>query len=122
MDGLFNLSLALDTVETRPTRLHDALNSPGAALVSTGLAFTVVNIKTVLEISKLTISLAELFEGRTPGFNGLGQHLTNDRNKGMNTGRGNLPSAAFWAYAGAKQRLAHIDIAQPRNDSLIQKG
>ncbi len=76
----------------------------------------------MLKISKFSISLPEIPQRGTARLDRLGQDLSDDRNQGADTGGRDLSGLAARRHTGPKQCFTDIDIAQPRDDSLIEQG
>lgn len=83
--------------------------------------FTIIDLKRMLEIAKLSIGLAEIAEARSSGGDGLLQHVSDDRNQSLNSGGCDASGGAGRVNARLIKRLADINITQPRDDSLVQQ-
>ena len=122
-----NLTLAFGAPEGRAAVLSKAFHGATATSRAAWLALAIVDLKRVLEITEFARSLAVITQRRAACFNGCVQHRANRGNKphGMigrraafRCERGRL---TLWRQMRAKQRLADIDIAKPRDNALVEQ-
>src|SRR5215510_4132660 len=114
-----NLALALAhrTEERRATSLHHALDGAAAARRRAMLAFAVVDAEIVLEHAKLAVGLLMIPQRGAAGLDRLDQPLgalvgrARTRRNGRSTALGRKPRPM--------QRLAHVDVAEPRHHALV---
>ncbi len=109
------------TVERRTAALHDALDLALAVAAGAGLAFAVIDREMMLEISKLAIRSRIIAQRRTAGFDRRAQHRLDRRNEPPRALARNRVRQSLGRNPRAEQRLADIDVAETRNDALIQQ-
>src|SRR6185437_9011152 len=127
--------LALRAPESRAAVLGEAADNAAAAGSSTCFAFPVVDLKRMLEVAKLAVGLAVIAQRGAAGLDRLVEHRA-DRLDQMPGVLGRLASGDALALprpgrkrccqsprrqTRAVERLAHIDIAEPRNYALIEQ-
>ena len=101
--------------------MYDSGDGSTAARRRTCSVFTVIDAESVLEIAQFTVGLAVVFQRGPSGLNRLGQNVADDRNQPRNPRPRDSPGFALGRNPSAMQDFADVDIAQPRDDPLIQK-
>src|SRR5215475_6989096 len=117
-----NLALALAhrTEERRATSLHHTLDGAAAARRHAMLAFAVVDAKIMLEHAKLAVGLLMIPQRGAASLDGILQHRLDRLHQplgalvGRAHARRNGRSATLGREPRPMQRLAHIDVAEPR--------
>src|SRR5256885_6373807 len=113
-----NLVLALGTVESRAPALDDA---PDRSAACAGLAFAVVDRKTLREIAELAVRAGEVAQGRAAGGDGLGEHVVDRQDETLQALEGDRAARPLRMESGAVQRLADVDIAEAGDDSPVEQ-
>ena len=75
----------------------------------------------MLEVSQFTIRLPEVTQGGPTRGDCFKQDVTNDGDHFGNPLRTDVAGLSRRMDASAKQHLAHVDIAEPGHDTLIEK-
>src|SRR5271166_6071719 len=112
------LLLADRAIEGRTAGLRDPGDRPAAARPRAGRAFAVIDRKGVLEISERAVGLTVIAQGRAAGRDRfLEDGVDRSRQSGGGAGRtaagvGQNARPARGIEAGAKKRLADVDVAE----------
>src|SRR5262245_24028943 len=114
-------ALTVWAVEGRPAALHDALDLALATAAEARFALAVIDREVMLEIAELAVGPRIIAQGRAASLDALGQHALVRRCKRFRALAGNGRRQPFLRDARTEQRLADIDVAEPRHDALIQQ-
>jgi demethylmenaquinone methyltransferase / 2-methoxy-6-polyprenyl-1,4-benzoquinol methylase len=101
--------------------LHGAGDRAGATGGFASVAFAVIDLEMLGKIPKFPIRLPEIAQGGAACINRLGQHFADDRDEAVDSGFREVTGKGKGADPGAEQGFANVDIAQTRDDALIQK-
>src|SRR5262249_50311444 len=118
--------LAHRAEERRAPVLHHALHCPFAARGGAWFALAVIDAEMMLKISELAVRLAVVAQRRAAGLDRRVEHRLDGldervgalvRGAARRDGRG----AALRRHVCAVQRLADIDVAEARDDGLVEE-
>src|SRR5580698_1727360 len=116
-----SLPLAHRAIEARPSALHDALDR-AAVLALAELVLAIVDGETVLEIAELAGDLLVIAQGRAAGLHRLAQHCLDLAHERFDLFGLDAPRQPPGRDPRAPQGLADIDVAEPRDDALVEQG
>ena len=115
-------------MESRPARLDDALDRATAAGPLARFALPVVDLEAMLEIAERTVGLPMIAQARSAGLDCLADHVAYRLCQPVAAlGRPAIQfddgtGQPFGRKPGLPQRLAGIDIADPRDQPLVEEG
>ena len=119
--------LAARTIKSRTTGLDDPLDRSVAARRRARRALTIIDAKTMLEITQRAIRLSVIAQGGAAGGKRLLQYglyrcwQARERRCRLSIRAHKRCAGAFRRDAGAIERLTNINIAQPRDQPLIEQ-
>src|SRR6185295_4489148 len=112
--------LAFGTIEAGPAGLDNALHCPFASQFAR-LAFAAIDQEVMLEIAGVAGGLGMVAQGGSAGGDGVFQHFLDGGNQGRDALLFDGACKPPGRNASAQQGLADIDIAQSRDQPLIQQ-
>ena len=110
--------------ESAAAVLGDALDAGaggGAGAHAAGLALAAIDLPGVLEVAELAAGLDVVAQRGAAGGDGLGEGGLDLAHEAGGTAA-DVPGGQVGREAGAVQGLAHVDVAEPGDDALIQQG
>src|ERR1700733_9188492 len=75
----------------------------------------------VLEFTERTVGTGVISQARSAGLDGGRKHILDGRQEHARAFARNGRGGTFRRDAGTKQRLAHIDVSEARDDALIEE-
>ena len=128
MVRLVPLPLTVWTVEGRAAALDDAADGAAAAFLATGLSLPTVHFEGMLKAPEPAVGALVVAQRRASGLDRLSEHGLHRLDESVDRFRGLAGLSRERAGkpqrrdAGAKERLAGIDVAEPCDQALIDEG
>src|SRR5205085_8775236 len=119
--------LTTDTIEGRAASLSDALDLAVAAGTHASLSFAVIDAEGVLKRPDAAVRLYVVAQRGATGRHRLADDVTDRGGETLGSRRRSLRASydgagrACWRQASSKQCLAHVDVAEAGDETLIEK-
>src|SRR6476646_8297220 len=110
--------LAPRAIESRAGALHDPPDRP-AAFAWPPLA--IIDREVLREIAELAVRADEVAQGRAARLDRFGEHFTDRRDQPFEPRQRYRPTGSRGVNLRPEKRLAHVDIAESRDDPLVEQ-